>query len=408
MGLLLGLISAVGPFAIDMYLPALPQIGAQIGASDGAVQLSLTVFFVAMGLGQLAYGPLSDRWGRRLPLLWGLGLFVAASAVCALAPRIEVLLVARFVQGLGAAAGVVIPRAIVRDLHTGADAARLMALLMLVFSVSPVLAPLAGSALIDLAGWRAVFWAVGLAGASGMALVIWALPESHAPAARTPGGLAQVGPVYGRLLRDGQFIGLTMIGGLALCGFFIYLARSSFVLMGHYGLSGVQYSLAFAANAVAFVGTAQLTGRLVSRFGLVRVIRASAWGSGLSMGLLLTYFLLGHERLPVLIGLMALSSCFMGLVIPTSSVLALEAHGPVAGAASALLGTLQSLAGALGMAVISLVPSSQPLPMVIGVCAGMLACLALTQFILHPRRVAGQFTPEVIYGSGRASVAGTS
>ncbi|WP_415841992.1 MFS transporter, partial [Paracidovorax anthurii] len=154
MALVLGLLSAIGPFAIDMYLPALPEIGRGLGAQVGAVQWSLTVFFVSLGAGQLLYGPVSDRVGRKPPLFFGLGLFTLASVGCALATNIETLLALRFLQGLGAAAGMVVPRAVVRDLHTGHEAARLMSLLMLVFSVSPLLAPLAGSGVIALAGWR--------------------------------------------------------------------------------------------------------------------------------------------------------------------------------------------------------------------------------------------------------------
>src|ERR1700761_1469850 len=163
----LGLISAIGPFAIDMYLPALPDIGRNLHADTGAVQMSLTVFFIALSLGQSVYGPLSDMIGRKAPLYLGLALFSISSLGCALAPSIGALIAFRFLQGLGACAGMVIPRAIVRDLHTGVDATRLMSLLMLVFSISPILAPLTSSFVIQLAGWRSVFWAVLIAAAVG-------------------------------------------------------------------------------------------------------------------------------------------------------------------------------------------------------------------------------------------------
>ncbi len=156
--LVLGLVSAIGPFAIDMYLPALPSIGHELGASMGAVQASLMAFFAALAVGQVVYGTASDMLGRKLPMYVSLVLFGVASIGCALAPDIETLIFWRFIQGLGASAGMVIPRAIVRDLHTGVDAARLMSLLMLVFSVSPILAPLGGSLLIAWSGWRSVSW----------------------------------------------------------------------------------------------------------------------------------------------------------------------------------------------------------------------------------------------------------
>jgi DHA1 family bicyclomycin/chloramphenicol resistance-like MFS transporter len=150
--LVLGLLSAIGPFAIDMYLPALPSIGQSLGVSMSAVQASLMAFFISLGIGQIIYGPISDMVGRKPPLYFGLALFALCSIGCAMAPDIETLIALRFLQGLGASAGMVIPRAVVRDLHTGNDAARLMSLLMLVFSVSPILAPLSGSLLIEVCG----------------------------------------------------------------------------------------------------------------------------------------------------------------------------------------------------------------------------------------------------------------
>jgi multidrug resistance protein len=179
--LVLGLLSAIGPFAIDMYLPALPSIGQTLGASMGAVQASLMAFFISLGIGQIIYGPVSDMIGRKAPLYFGLVLFAAGSIGCALAPDVHTLIVLRFIQGLGACAGMVVPRAIVRDLHTGHDAARLMSLLMLVFSVSPILAPLAGSILIESFGWRSVFWAVTVAAAAGLLLVAFPCPRRGRP-----------------------------------------------------------------------------------------------------------------------------------------------------------------------------------------------------------------------------------
>ncbi|WP_312758816.1 Bcr/CflA family efflux MFS transporter, partial [Pulveribacter sp.] len=226
MALVLGLLSAIGPFAIDMYLPALPAIGASLSADVGAVQWSLTAFFLALGVGQLAYGPVSDMAGRKAPLYFGLGLFLLASVGCALASDVHTLVALRFVQGLGAAAGMVVPRAVVRDLHTGTEAARLMSLLMLVFSVSPLLAPLAGSAVIALAGWRGVFWVVAVAALAGLVLVHRALQETRPAAQRVASSLGSALAGYGALLRDGHYLGLVGIGGCSMAGFFVYLAGS--------------------------------------------------------------------------------------------------------------------------------------------------------------------------------------
>ena len=189
MALILGLLSAIGLFAIEMHLPALPAIGQSLGAEVTAVQLSLTAFFLSLGVGQLLYGPVSDMLGRKPPLYFGLLVFTVASIGCALATNIETLIVLRFIQGLGAAAGMAIPRAVVRDLHTGNEAARLMSLLMLVFSVSPILAPLAGSAVIAVTGWRGVFWAVILAGVAGLVLIYTMLDETRPASERVESSL---------------------------------------------------------------------------------------------------------------------------------------------------------------------------------------------------------------------------
>ncbi len=393
MALVLGLLSAIGPFAIDMYLPALPAIGASLSADVGAVQWSLTAFFLALGVGQLAYGPVSDMAGRKAPLYFGLGLLLLASMGCALASDVHTLVALRFVQGLGAAAGMVVPRAVVRDLHTGTEAARLMSLLMLVFSVSPLLAPLAGSAVIALAGWRGVFWVVAVAALAGLVLVHRALHETRPAAQRVASSLGSALAGYGALLRDGHYLGLVGIGGCSMAGFFVYLAGSPFVLINHYGLSPVQYSLAFSVNAAAFFASAQFTARLGRRFGLVPVVKAAASGAGITMTALLAFYLAGGDQLAVLLGLYFIASAFMGLVIPTTSVLALEEHGAIAGTASALMGTLQMLIGAAAMGLVGLFASDRPLPMVVGMATGALIGVLLTWTTLGAagsRRVAQQ------------------
>ena len=393
MALILGLLSAIGPFAIDMYLPALPAIGNSLGAGIGAVQWSLTAFFLSLGVGQLLYGPVSDMLGRRPPLVFGLVVFSLASVGCALASNIETLVALRFVQGLGAAAGMAIPRAVVRDLHTGTEAARLMSLLMLVFSVSPILAPLVGSAVIAVAGWRGVFWSVLLAALAGLVLVRAALDETRPPAERVESSLGSALRAYGLLLRDRHYLGLVFIGGCAMAGFFVYLAGSPFVLINHYGLTPTMYSLAFSLNAAAFIGSSQFTAALGERFGLVRVVKFAASAAGVVMALMLGYYLAGEDRLGVLIALYFVASACMGLVIPTTSVLALEQHGAIAGTASALLGTLQMLTGAAAMGVVGLFANGHPLPMVVGMACGAFVAVALTWLTLGGRRAQLAYQP---------------
>jgi DHA1 family bicyclomycin/chloramphenicol resistance-like MFS transporter len=278
-----------------------------------------------------------------------------------------------------------IPRAIVRDLHTGAEAARLMSLLMLVFSVSPILAPLAGSGVIALTGWRGVFWVVALAAVAGMLLVRGALAETRSEAERVDSSLGSALRGYGVLLRDRHFLGLVFIGAFAMAGFFVYLAGSPFVLINHYGLSPTQYSLAFGLNAAAFIGSAQFTGPLGRRFGLAPLAKWAVTACGLVMASLLAYYLAGGDRLLVLVSLYFVASAFMGMVIPTVSVLALEAHGSIAGTASALMGTLQMLCGAAAMGIVGLFANGRPLPMVAGMACGALTALALTWITLRHR-----------------------
>ena len=388
--LILGLLSAIGPFAIDMYLPALPAIGSSLGAPVGQVQWTLTAFFISLGVGQLFYGPVSDMVGRKPPLYFGLGLFALASVGCALTSDVQTLVVLRFLQGLGAAAGMAIPRAVVRDMHTGTEAARIMSLLMLVFSVSPILAPLVGSGVIALTGWRGVFWAVALASVAGLALVYGAMQETRAQADRVESSLGSALRAYGVLLRDRYYLGLVGIASTALAGFFVYLASSPFVMIDHYGLTPTQYSLAFSVNAAAFFGAAQCTAWLGQRFGLVNVVKGAATASGATMALLLAYYLAGGDSLWVLIALYFVASGFMGLVIPTTSVLALDEHGAIAGTASALMGTLQMLGGALAMAIVSLFANGEPLPMVVGMASGALVGVAMTWLTLGGRARSAQ------------------
>jgi DHA1 family bicyclomycin/chloramphenicol resistance-like MFS transporter len=389
MALVLGLVSAIGPFAIDMYLPALPSIGASLGADLHAVQGSLVAFILTMSVTQLFYGPLSDRIGRKAPLYIGILLFGFASVGCALAPSIGLLILFRALQGIGAGAGAVIPRAIVRDLHTGPEAVRLMSLLMLVFSVSPILAPLTGSFVIALAGWRGIFWVVAAAAALGIALVATRLPETRPATERSAGGLAGVLASYRLLLRDRAFLGLSLIGAFGMSAFLVYLANSSFVIIDHYGLSPTLYSLCFAANAAAFIGAAQFNGPLTRRYGLLRVMAGAAWGFMAAMLALFVLEALGADRLSVMAILLFVGYCFLGILLPNASVLALERHGAIAGTASALLGAVQLTGATLVMAAAGIFANGRPLPMVGGIAACALAAFGLVRWILREQALYG-------------------
>ncbi|HEX9463150.1 MAG TPA: multidrug effflux MFS transporter [Alphaproteobacteria bacterium] len=386
----LGLLAAIGPFAIDMYLPALPTIAADLQASTAATQMTLMAFFVAFGLCQIVYGPVSDMVGRKAPLYVGLTLFTIGSIGCGAAPSIEWLILFRFVQGMGASSSMVIPRAIIRDLHTGVEATRLMATVMLVLSVSPILAPLTGSALIVPFGWRAVFAAVTVVAALGFVLVAACLRETRPAEDRITVSLGSVLGGFGELLRDGRFIGLTFIGGLGMSSFFAFLASSSFVYIGHFGLTPTEYGLAFSANAVGFIGASQFAARLGMRFGMSRVVATAAFLFALFAVALFIVTAAGVDSLAVLIGMLFVAFACLGLVIPSTMVLALEDHGPIAGMASALGGTLQMVAGGVMIVIVSLVFDGTAFPMVTTIALCAVGALALALMTLRPREILPQ------------------
>lgn len=375
---ILGLLSAIGPFAIDMYLPALPSIGKGLHADPAGVQMSLTAFFISLAFGQLVYGPIADMVGRKPPLYAGLALFTLGSIGCALAPDITTLIGFRFLEGFGACAGMVMPLAIARDLHTGAEAARLMSLVALVFSVSPILAPLTGSIVIAWASWRVVFWIVAGVAILGILMIAAFLPETRAAGTRIEAGAVTALRGYGLLLCDLRFVGTALIAAASTASFFAYLAVSSFVMIGHYHLTPGEYGAAFSVNAASLIGASQFNAMLIRRFGMRPVVRRAVTGYAATMTLLLVLTLAGWDQLGLLIGLLLLGFGFLGLVGPTVSVLALEPHGPISGTASALLGTIQFVVGAVVMALVGLFPTTSSLPMVatIAVCSWIALLLA--------------------------------
>lgn len=381
-GIILGLLSAIGPFAIDMYLPALPSIGQSLHADAATVQMSLTVFFIAVGGGQLIYGPLSDMYGRKLPLYVGLALFCVGSVACALAPNAELFLLGRFVQGLGACGGMVIPRAVVRDLHSGVEATRLMSLLMLVFSISPLLAPLTGSFVIQAAGWRGVFWMVLGAAVIGFG-ILTTLKESRPQAARASSSLMSAFHSYRKLLGDRHFIGTVLIGTCGMASFFLYLSNSPYVMIEHYHLSPRGFSLLFSVNAASFFVAAQFNATLAARIGLKKLVRRASTGFALAMVLLLSLFAAGVDHLVVMVFLLCCAYACLGMTVPTSSILALEEHGAIAGTASSLIGTLQFGLGSVVMAFSGSFANGAPLPMIAGITLCAVLCMGFARVTLR-------------------------
>ena len=382
---ILGLLSVIGPLAIDMYLPALPAIGVDLGASDAVIQRSLMAYMAAVAVCQLVYGPLSDMFGRKPPLYFGMAVFVVGSVGCALAPNADMLILFRFLQGVGACASMSLPRAIVRDNYTGAEAAQLMSLIMLVFSVSPILAPLSGSLVIAFGDWRAMFWVMTVVGVLGLLLLVFALRETRPREARLDSGLGSALRAYGTLLRDWRFLGLTLIGTFGMSSFMAFLGNSSFVYIDHYGLTPTQYSLAFSVNAVSFFAVSQMTGWLVGRFGLNRVVRVAVAGYTASMLTLFAVVMAGIDSVFVLGGFMFVAFGFLGLVLPSTGVLAMEEQGDIAGSASALMGTVQMIAASVVMGIVGAFGDGTARPMVIAFAACAILAFAITQLTLGAR-----------------------
>lgn len=375
---ILGLLSAVGPFAIDMYLPAMPSMTTDLSTDIATTQLTLTAFFLSFGIAQLFYGPWADAAGRKVPLYVGLGIYVLASIWAAFAPDIDSLILARAVQGLGASAVMVIPRAIIRDWSTGTEATRLMAMVMLVISVSPMLAPLAGSLVILVADWRAIFWVMTIAGIASLAATAFALPETLPPERRRPIVLRGLLRDAGFLFRHKGFMVLTFIGAFGMGSFFVFIASAAFVYTEAFGLSPIQFSLAFAVNAAGFFGGSQLASGAGERLGMGRVVQLATGCFAVCALLLLALDLAGFAGLATVIVLLAAGNFCLGFVIPSVMVMALDDQGAVAGLASSLGGTLQMITGGVMVAIAGpfFDGSVTPMIVVIAFCAVMTVVLA--------------------------------
>jgi len=378
--LLLAALTATGPLGIDMYLPAIPQMAAEFGTSEGAIMLSLMTFFLGLMAGQLVYGPLSDKYGRRPLIFVGMSVFVLGAVGCALAPSLPALHAWRLVQGLGGSIGMVIAFAIIKDLFNGAAMGKMMSLVLAVLGLAPVLAPLAGNGLLALDSWRLIFWALAAWGVLVMLATAVMLPESRSPQARAGYPLGRIAHTYLAILRDGRFIPYAATLVVAQAGFFAYIAGSSTVLIRHYGLTPTAFSLLFALNALGIVVAAILNPRLHAAWGVVRTYRRANTGYALVMLALLACFAAGITHLAVLCAGLFVAVALLGLIMPSGSQLALSEQGPVAGTASALMGAMQFGAGALVSALTALLiaSSSAGLVQVMALCASVSALMAWT------------------------------
>ncbi|MFF9281879.1 multidrug effflux MFS transporter [Streptomyces griseosporeus] len=375
--LVLGGLTATPPLAMDMYLPSLPEVTRTLHAPAATVQLTLTACLLGMALGQLVVGPMSDRWGRRRPLLAGLAVYVLATALCAFAPTVGTLVAFRLAQGLAGAAGIVIARAVVRDLYDGVAMARFFSTLMLISGVAPVVAPLIGGQILRVTDWRGVFVVLTVVGALLGTLVWFRLPETLPPADRHSGGVGEALHSMRRLLTDLPFTGYLLAGGFAFAALFAYISASPFVVQEIYGASPQTFSLLFGLNSVGLVVVGQINGKvLVGRVRLDRVL-----GAGLAVVILAATALLlmaagafGDVGLaPVAAALFVLMSA-MGVTLPNTQSLALLRTRHSAGSASALLGTSSFLIGAIASPLVGVAGEHTAVPMaVVQLTAGVVA-----------------------------------
>ncbi|SOD87014.1 multidrug effflux MFS transporter [Streptomyces sp. Ag109_G2-15] len=377
--LVLGGLTATPPLAMDMYLPSLPEVTRSLHAPAATVQLTLTACLAGMALGQLVVGPMSDRWGRRRPLLTGLAVYLLATALCALAPTVEALVAFRIAQGLAGAAGIVIARAVVRDLYDGVAMARFFSTLMLISGVAPIVAPLIGGQILRVTDWRGVFVVLTVVGAA-LAAVVWLrLPETLPPIERHGGGVGQALRSMRGLLADLPFTGYMLAGGFAFAALFAYVSASPFVVQEIYGASPQTFSLLFGVNSVGLVIAGQVNGRLlVGRVSLDKVL-----GTGLAVIvlaatalLLMTTGTFGEVGLaPVSAALFVLMSA-MGITLPNAQSLALLRTRHAAGSASALLGTTSFLVGAVASPLVGVAGEHTAVPMAVVQLAGALVAAA--------------------------------
>lgn len=376
--LLLGTMLVIGPSTIDMYLPALPRITAEFGASEAAVQLTLAGTMVGMALGMLVIGPLSDSLGRRRPLLVGVSAHVIASLAILFVPNVELLGALRVLQGFGAAASATVGMAVVRDLFTGVRAAQVLSRLMLVMGLAPILAPSIGSAILTVTGWRAIFLVLACISALVIAGTARFLPETLPPHRRRAASPRALVATVGELLRDRVYVGLIVVQGLTFAALFTYVSGSSFVLQGSFGLSEQQFGLAFSAGAVGMIVMTQVNVPLLKRFAPGTMLITGVVGCFGSASLLVITSLTSFGGLFGVLVPIWLTMSFLALTFPNTPAIALSRHGDAAGTAAAFMGASQNLVGALAAPLVGLVGSATALPM--GII--MASCFGLAVLVL--------------------------
>jgi DHA1 family bicyclomycin/chloramphenicol resistance-like MFS transporter len=386
----LGALVALGPLTIDMYLPALPKIAADLSVSSSVAQLTLTGTLTGLALGQLIVGPLSDSLGRRIPLMAGIVLHMLASLVCLASPNIEMLGVGRVLQGMGASAAMVVAIAVVGDLFADSVAATVLSRLMLVLGVAPVVAPSLGAAVLLHASWHWVFAALVVLAGALLLLAALALPETLPRDHRRPLRVRGIAATYVELLRDLKFVILVLVAALGMSGLFAYIAGASFVLQGRFGLDQQMFAVVFGAGAVALIGATQINVVLLKRFSpqtimLWALVAAVAAGAGfVALAISHTGGLAGFV-VPVWSILAA-----MGFVVPNAPAVALSRHTDASGTAAAVLGAAQFGLGAAVAPVVGVLGNNEIALAVVMTTSMVVALLALLVVNLPARKVAAE------------------
>ncbi|WP_326599343.1 multidrug effflux MFS transporter [Streptomyces sp. NBC_01803] len=387
--LILGGLSAVPPLSIDMYLPALPEVGDSLGTGASTIQLTLTTCLLGLGLGQLVIGPMSDQLGRRLPLMAGLSCYTLASVACAFAPDAETLIAFRLVQGLVGSAGVVIARAVVRDLFEGVAMARFFSTLMLISGTAPILAPVIGGQLMRVTDWRGIFLVLAVAGVLLVLAVARWLPETLPPERRNAGGVRPALRTMAGLFRDRVFTGHLLVGSLTFAALFAYVSASPFVVQEIHGASPQTFSLLFMVNAIGLVAMSQINGKiLVGRLPAARIMAVGLASLILAATalLLMTGGVFGEAGLlPVSAGLFVLMAS-MPLVLPNANSEGLDRTPHAAGSASALLGASAFFVGAVASPLVGIAGEDTAVPMaVVQLTVVVLAAVCFVT-LCRPRR----------------------
>jgi MFS transporter, DHA1 family, multidrug resistance protein len=368
---LLGALTAFAPLSIDMYLPSLPTIARTFSVSTGAAQGTLAAFLAGLAIGQFFYGPASDRWGRRGPILVGTVLYIAATVLCALSTSIEMLTIARFVQAIGGSAGAVVARAIVRDRFNHRDSARMLSMLMLISGLAPVLAPLIGSALLTIAGWRASFWVIAAIGAIVLAATAFRLQESRSEETRLHAMGEHPIRTYVTLLRHGQLVGFILAGALNSAAVFAYVSAAPGLLIGHFGIPASQFGWYFSANSVALIAMNQMNRTLLRRHTPEHIVSLARPGSLVfAAALALTAWTGFGGMWGVLVPLFFVIGSF-GLVSANTMAGGLNVDPRRAGSISALMGGAQFGFGALASGFTGMMHDNGPRPLSLAVVVCM-------------------------------------